>query len=175
MESVLRRLHLARVRTRATEPEEVDDAASGKATGSMVDRLPICRTVINWAEVPVRPSHASAMAGTEPSRVRPGGGTRTLAEDRALVEDIGGSGNGTGIAVLVKAWEPPVEELFDFLALLRDRIGEGESILLLPVGVNETGEAVAPSAGEVAVWRRAVANHADPWLRVATAPAEGWR
>jgi hypothetical protein len=175
MEEVRRRLHLARVRTRATGPEEVDEAASGEPAASMVERLPSCRAVINWSDVPVGASQAAAMTGTDPSWVRSGGGTRSLAEDRAMIDDLDPPGDGTGVAVLVKAWEPPVEELFDFLALLRDRIGDGETIMLLPVGMNETGAATAPSAGDLAVWHRAVANHDDPWLRVATAPAQGWR
>ena len=115
------------------------------------------------------------MAGTDPSWVRPSGGTRTLAEDRAMIHDIDPSGDGTGVAVLVKAWEPPIEELFDFLALLRERMGDGATITLLPVGINDTGAATAPSASDLAVWRRSVANHDDPWLRVAAAPAQGWR
>ena len=92
-----------------------------------------------------------------------------------MIDDIGASGDETGVAVLVKAWEPPVEELFDFLALLRHRIGDGETISLLPVGINEAGAATAPSASELTVWHRAVAKHDDPWLRVATAPAQGWQ
>jgi hypothetical protein len=68
------------------------------------------------------------------------------------------------VAVLVKSWEPPLLELQDFLRALRDAVGDGRVVALVPVARGAQGEPAAPGDGALAPWRRAVEQSGDPWL-----------
>jgi hypothetical protein len=72
------------------------------------------------------------------------------------------------LLVVTRAWEPPVAELFDYLAALREATSKTQPILLLPVGFDETGNASPPSDGQLETWRRRAAAAGDPWISVVT-------
>jgi hypothetical protein len=94
--------------------------------------------------------------------VRAGEGARAAAA--AAIAALGAAPRELPVAVLVKAWEPPLLELQDFLAALRDALGDGRVVALVPVARDARGEPVAPDAGVRATWRRAVEQSGDPWL-----------
>ena len=92
------------------------------------------------------------------------GGARALADDRATITAVV---EAPGLVVVaVKAWEPPVAELLDFLRALRDEVGDGRSVHVVPVGLDAQGAPDRPVPRHVDVWRRALAGLGDPWLRL---------
>lgn len=147
-------------------------------------------TVVRWAEASSDEALVAAL-GTPALRVRDAGGRRTLAEDAALVAECGtdragaGQGGGEGergpvggggraglgdvggfggVALCVRAYEPPVLEVLDFLADLRRAIGRepGLCVLLLE-GTPADHEA----------WRHKLIELGDPRLCVAPLPPAG--
>ncbi len=68
------------------------------------------------------------------------------------------------VAVVVKAWEPPVLELQDFLRELRMARGDGRIVALAPLALDTAGEPAAPDAAALATWQHALAQSSDPWL-----------
>ena len=67
----------------------------------------------------------------------------------------------------MKAWEPPVAELTDFLRELRAAAGERRRIHVLPLGATDTGAPAAPETRHRDLWRRTLAGLGDPWLHLA--------
>lgn len=91
------------------------------------------------------------------------GGDRPLAADSAALEQT--CANGTpAVVVFTRAWEPPLLELLDYLAALRERLGSAASIVVAPVP--EAGGGV--TEGERATWTRAIARLGDPHMYVET-------
>ncbi len=112
-------------------------------------------TVVRWAEAS---DDETLVAWLETPRlqVRDAGGRRTLQEDRDLVVACG-AGEG-GVALCVRAFEPPVLDVLDFLAALRRAIGRQRALSVLLVdGVRADHEA----------WRHALMGLGDAGLSVA--------
>ena len=66
--------------------------------------------------------------------------------------------------MLVKAWEPPLLELADFLHELRAALGDGRVVALVPLAQDASGKPALPSASALGPWRNAVLQSGDPWL-----------
>jgi hypothetical protein len=81
----------------------------------------------------------------------------TLAQDREVITQLATLTPQT-ILLMVRAWEAPLLDLRDFIVELRERIGEGCSIVIVPVAVN----GALASASESATWSRWTATIADP-------------
>jgi hypothetical protein len=145
------------VLARLTEPSQaapghhLPDAQSAITNHQSVITSP---RVIAWADPPAIDSltidHAADGAHTHPGDVVAG-----LEGDQPLL-------------VVTRGWEPPVAELFDYLAALREATSKTQPILLLPVGFDETGNASPPSDGQLETWRRRAAAAGDPWISVVT-------
>ncbi|MFW6093887.1 MAG: DUF2868 domain-containing protein [Pseudomonadota bacterium] len=71
------------------------------------------------------------------------------------------------LVLITKGWEPPLLEFLDFLALVREHLGDEISITVVPLSI--AGEAVAREDREV--WARALAEARDPRLYVMEAGA----
>jgi hypothetical protein len=84
------------------------------------------------------------------------GGTRTLAEDEAILQKVGGI-----VVLFVKSWEPPTMDAIDFLTELAAKTNR---VIVAPVGIPEQGYAAAPA--EVAIWSRKLQSikHSKVWL-----------
>lgn len=117
----------------------------------------------------VAPDAASAYArrqlGLDVVDVTEAGAGRVDA-DRAALERLAADRSQT-LLVLTPAWEPPLLELRDFLAELRQRIGPAVSIVVAPV----PDGARAVTDVERATWQRAIAQLADPKIYVETGTA----
>ena len=72
--------------------------------------------------------------------------------------------------MLVKAWEPPILEVVDFLGGLRRAIGEGERIVVLPIAMSLQALASHAYQQQCNIWQRKLATVGDPWLRVQLLP-----
>ena len=110
------------------------------------------------AEVGARVSRA---LGSEVTGVIDGG-AGSGRSDRALLADLAAA--GAPPALLVKAWEPPLAELLDWLAELRDALGTGVPILVLPVAEGAPAALADPDASDARIWARSLAGTGDPWL-----------
>jgi len=71
------------------------------------------------------------------------------------------------VMVVTKGWEPPLLEFMDFLALVREVLGAGASITVVPLELSGT----AVAAPDRDVWARALARLRDPRLYVMEATA----
>jgi hypothetical protein len=127
--------------------------------------------VVRWAEASTDEALGAALGSTR-LRVRDAGGRKTLVEDAALVAACGaakagseGSGQG-GVALCVRAYEPPVLEVLDFLADLRRAIGRERGLcVLLLEGTSADHEA----------WRHKLIELGDPALCVAPLATDAGR
>jgi len=130
--------------------------------------------VISWAGAGDEPDTARAWVarhtGAQPAAWQAAGGAHPLADDRAAIAATAGADRPA--VLLVKAWEPPLAEVLDFLRELRRAMGDGTPIVVVPVGADADGRATAPQPRHRDIWRRAVATVGDPWLRVGIAEGE---
>lgn len=99
--------------------------------------------------------------GLEVGDVLEAGGGRGLDADNATLERLDPRPDRT-LVVLTPAWEPPVLELLDFLTALRARVGDGVSIVVVPLPDGN----VPVTAAERETWQRAVGRLDDPRLYV---------
>jgi uncharacterized protein DUF2868 len=90
------------------------------------------------------------------------GGAGSGRSDRALLTELAGTGDPP--ALLVKAWEPPLAELLDWLGELRDALGTGVPILVLPVAQGAPAALADPAGVDARIWARSLAGTGDPWL-----------
>jgi hypothetical protein len=122
-------------------------------------------SVVRWAEASDDESLLRAL-DSPGLQIRDAGGRRSLQQDRELVASLSGDpardAVGAGISLCVRAFEPPVLEVLDFLGDLRRSIGPDHELCVLLV------------AGEPAdhdVWRRKLLSLGDPRLSVVHLPA----
>jgi hypothetical protein len=93
-------------------------------------------------------------------------GAGRLNVDRAALDHLEIDRSQT-LIVFTPAWEPPLLELRDFLAELRQRVGPDVSIVVAPVPDGPR----AVTEVERAMWHRAVAQLADPRTYLETGAA----
>jgi hypothetical protein len=93
-------------------------------------------------------------------------GAGGLNVDRAALEHLAADRSQT-LIVFTPAWEPPLLELRDFLAELRQRVGPVASIVVAPVPDGPR----AVTDVERATWDRAISQLADPKLYLETGAA----
>ncbi len=111
-------------------------------------------TIIRWAELAEEASLRAALG--EGGTFYDAGGRRSLVEDSALVDELA---SRSGVVVLcVRGYEPPVLEVTDFLAELREAIGRARSICVLLVDGSEADRDT---------WRRKLLGLGDASICVA--------
>ncbi len=174
LDEVRMRLNHALVETQADEPD-AGPGDAGTATPAAATSLhgrPAA--VIIWAGAA---EAGEATAGWLASRLgitaaswhRAGGASSLDADGDALRQ---ATATGEALLVLVKAWEPPMAELTDFLRAMRQAAGQDRRVHVLPVGPTAGGSPTLPEARHHDVWRRALARLGDPWLGVITSEGE---
>ena len=112
------------------------------------------------------------------------GGRNTLEADTDVIAQVeaalrraqGGAPFSTSqVIILVKAWEPPMMEIVDFLHDLRRAIGSGVRILVVALQM-ASDHAAGDSEAEMTFeqWQHKLTTIGDPWLQVRplTLPAE---
>lgn len=119
--------------------------------------------LVSWSGVPASAAEALSRAGwLATAQLRAGEGA--LETDAAAIAALARTPRDEGVAVLVKAWEPPVLELMDFLRELREVLGEGRVVAVVPLALDAAGQASAPGEASLRTWRRALEQSGDPWL-----------
>lgn len=106
-----------------------------------------------------------AATGLDPIERRGAGGASSIEQDQAVVDALAGS--ATPLVVVVKAWEPPLAELADFLDDVRGASAEARALIVVPIA-SDGGRA---SDDDVSIWRERLARIGDPWLSVRAAAA----
>lgn len=168
--AVLRRLHRLQIETVAPVPELSDGDTGKPAVFEPVSRKvgAKVRALINWSAVPVSSEILEATFPGVPQFTA--GGGASVAEDDALVRQLGANDNaGRGdVLVLVKGWEPPLMEFNDFVQALRGSIDSvAAEIVVLPVGLEHDGRLAPATPSQLSLWRNKLARVGDPSLRVA--------
>jgi len=161
--ALLDRMRSPAIETEATAHDELP--ARSPAQASKLDHAPSGRAdAIVWERC-TDPDGARAQAqqrfGLEVGNVLEAGGGRGLDADRATLERLGSRAD-RALVVLTPAWEPPVLELLDFLTALRERVGAGVSIIVVPVPDGDLP--ITPAERET--WQRAIGRLKDPRLYV---------
>lgn len=171
LEDVRMRLNHALVETQADEAEQGarDDAAAAPA-GNVTTLHDGPVAVIVWASAAEAGAATGGWLGVRVASWHAAGGAGTLEADRqAIASATGSNGGDPALLVLVKAWEPPMAELTDFLRDLRAAGGERRRVHVLPVGPTAAGAPTRAADHHTDLWRRALARLGDPWLSVITA------
>ena len=161
---LLDRLNVRAIEHTAATTEPMPDIDGPDSPHERIDDAPPLQAgaVINWSGVPVDETRL----GLGSIAVLPAGGARTLEQDRETIAAASSSnGRAGGVLILVRAWEPPMLELVDFVTELRVALGEGVPIAVVPVRVEADTPARA-SGSERHQWQRMLAKANDPWLRV---------
>ncbi len=166
LSALMNRIRQAHVQTASDEPEaqSVPKSVEIGNRSSIPTSAPV-GAVVNWSAVPATDDAVRAVFGETP--IHAAGANVSIEEDRRLASELAPTVNHEqAVALLVKAWEPPLMEFIDFVRLLRHTLGEGLSIVVLPVGI-ETGSQLHPAEdGQTEIWRRKISQVGDPWLRV---------
>lgn len=89
------------------------------------------------------------------------GGGNTLVADLGVLGNLEATSE-RGVAVLTKAWEPPLGDFRDFVTELRSHVGRQVSIMVVPIGLGGS----TATAEELVVWRYGIASLVDPALYV---------
>ena len=88
------------------------------------------------------------------------GGRRTTEQDQELVVSLCGRKPG-GVGILVRAWEPPMLDLLDFIAGIRRQCGPKQPVIVLLWGGPDR-----VSAAELETWQLTLGRLADPDLHL---------
>ena len=135
--------------------------------------------VIKWANVPVCDSdvrqHIMQQLGVQVMSIWAAGGGTALEDDQRIMHGAAEAlrdhaSTQRVLMVLVKAWEPPMLEVVDFLCTLRRDIGRGQRMIVLPVAMSPQAHASHVYQQQCDIWQRKLATVGDPWLRVQALP-----
>lgn len=177
---VLDRLTCELVSTQATSPElGARASAAGPALASAASAPPAPGelTLVNWSGLEVPDESFSRQCEAAWNRkvlgVRHAGGRSSIAADEEAIAALAASPESAGIALLVKAWEPPVMELLDFVGELRRSAGPRRLIIVAPVAVQDAGRLASPAPADLAHWEKRIRDLRDPALTVRGWPGGG--
>ncbi|MDX1431747.1 MAG: DUF2868 domain-containing protein [Gammaproteobacteria bacterium] len=167
------RLNREAVETQAEEPEPAGPQAPASSSDDAIV-LHGRGVAILWGGLDLGDADTARVlaraAGLETSDICRAGGGDDFDADADTIRTAA-TADGP-IVIVVKAWEPPLGELVDFIAELRGAAGRGRALLVVPIAENPLH---APSASDVAIWRRHLASIGDAWLTVRALTAENER
>jgi hypothetical protein len=177
---VVDRLSSERVTTQAPDAE-VEPAGGLSAPGSVSGAVPGAEAgplaVVNWGGLDVADATLCQRMGETWRRevlgVFHAGGRRPVEEDARTIARITEMPDSSGAVVLVKAWEPPMADLADFLRDLRQAIGPRRIMIVAPVDLDASGQFIAPRSDQTEVWRKRLRQIGDAALVVRPWPAVG--
>lgn len=169
---VLDRLTSELVVTQAAGPDiETAGATAGSSAETKPAALEVTRfCLVNWGglELPdaILQDGARQAWQREIAGVYHAGGRASLDEDARTIATLSATPPETGLALLVKSWEPPVLEFTDFVRDLRQAVGERRLILVVPVSLDDAGALASPREIDAVQWRKRLRALGDPALVV---------
>lgn len=114
--------------------------------------------LIEWSECEIEDKKLSKVGIVSHSRLK-AGGRRSISEDKATIK-ASSQVNTEGIAISIKAWEPPLLDFIDFISLLRKSVSTSLPIIVLLKALpNET-----VSATQIETWETALGTVSDSAL-----------
>jgi hypothetical protein len=170
---VLDRLTCELVSTQATSPEAPAGASSVDPTLASTTPAPLDAgelSVVNWSGLEVTDDALTMQCQAAWTReiigVYHAGGRRSVSADEETIAALAASPASAGIALVVKAWEPPVMELLDFIRELRQSAGPRRLIIVAPAGIHTAGRLTPPRPADLAQWKKLLRRLQDPALAV---------
>lgn len=157
---LMTRLATPLVETTAEEEEgEVGHAEQGlvpevDARAWLAERGGESPCLVRWAELTAEAALLERLGSN--LLIRDAGGRRSLAEDSAVIDAC--AGEAGGVALCVRGYEPPVLEVTDFLAELREALGAARPICVFLLDGSDLDRDT---------WRRKLLGLGDPALSVA--------
>lgn len=121
-----------------------------------------CR-VVQWSGAAAGAGDLGAALGVRVTELFEAGGGRA-ALDAEVVRGVASGIGNEAVLVVVKAWEPPLLEVVDFLVDLRRAVGRDRSLAVAPVGLDTGGALVAADPGDLRQWRHRLESIGDPHL-----------
>jgi hypothetical protein len=161
---LLARMNSPLVSTAAHQPETVLEVQAGPdfRAADAVRHTMQCE-VVAWSGAAIdvdgirQPLRAM---GVESLDFHAAGGRRTTTEDRATITALCRQG-ADGVAIIVKAWEPPLLEFVDFVREIRRQCDRRQPILVLLRGDGGRVDAI-----EQETWRLTMQQLKDPDLHI---------
>ncbi len=171
--ALLERMNAPLVETRSPQAETVRESVQAAAVEHpcAASAAPGARAiVVQWAGIGVARDAMAGMlrrrAGLIASRFVEAGGTTSLEQDADALALASSDADVAAAVLVVKSWEPPVLEVLDFVRDLLAALNEHASVIVAPLDTDQHGGAVAASAEELELWRRAVEALSLPRARV---------
>ena len=168
---VRERLTSAPFDSRATKPES-GEAARGAIPQAMAASSPTIdlgpAAVVRWAGVALDYEEVARLIHQrvrgEVLQIVDAGGLDPHSDEAAL--EAATQNTPQQVILLAEAFEPPVAEYTDFITRLRQRLGEGRTILVLLYDRSPEQPVRAARDQDLDLWRARLAAGGDPWLRV---------
>jgi hypothetical protein len=174
---LLDRLNRQLVVTASTEPSSAEPGPAADAGPAAPVRVGDAYALVHWAEVASSDQNLEAWAARQwsapPAKVFSAGGAHSLAQDREVIQQLGALSGSMPVLVAVKAWEPPVAECVDFLVALRQQLGKGREVQVIPLSRRPDGALQPPGDRHFGQWQRRLKGIGDPWLSARRLPAGG--
>lgn len=165
---LLARMNSPLVRTAAARPEAVAEVDPDAARS--LEHAPVKRTrctLVAWSgSVDARNEIQQALSelGIEPQGLLHAGGTHSTTDDETTVEALCRQ-RDLGVAIIAKAWEPPLLDFLDFLQSVRKRCARGQPVIVLLWGAE-----VGVTASDAEVWNLTLRQLSDPNLHIEVLP-----
>jgi hypothetical protein len=170
---VVDRLTSELVSTQATSPEAPASASPGDQAPTSAEAASIDAgelVLVNWSGVEIADEslgqQCQAAWNRQVVEVRHAGGRSSISADEDAIAELAESPASVGIVLVVKAWEPPVMELLDFIRDLRRAAGPRRLIVVTPTGIRASDQLAPPEPGDLAQWEKRLRGLQDPALSV---------
>lgn len=174
-ENVLWRMATPVISTQALE-KQMDEPRSDSEMRTSVEGLILTEKciVIDWSQVCGDPDtlkdFLSSLSPNSDIQILAAGGSASIEEDQAVIDKIASVDRTSRIILAVKSWEPPTEEILDFVLQLRAAVGEHTLLFILPLAFNPQDGCSRANDTRMEIWLERVVKLADPWTQIVTVP-----
>jgi len=156
---LLERLNSPDVETAATEPETGSRSKTENIdTQTLVEIRGRDCVVVDWTSATqhrLSARQVSELCGVNVLTEFSGGGKNTLADDQKVIEQIHKLNKNSPVIIFVKAWEPPMLELVDFISDLQN-VDTPQKCIVIPVAFDDANQIAAPTKAHLESWHQAL-------------------
>ncbi|MCF6263012.1 MAG: DUF2868 domain-containing protein [Xanthomonadales bacterium] len=166
-QELLTRLNSAVIETRASEHERNIDTLIAETDILKPQRISEALILINWAGFEFENTQLLneflTIGQLTMKTMFRAGINCSLKDDEQVITEIGKLDALAPIGIILKAWEPPLGELADFIADLRKTGSPQRMIYLLPLAIKSQAM-VEVENYDLQEWQRFTRQLADPWI-----------